>query len=100
RRMCAGITEENPVGRGRRRWQRQGHKVPPMEYRTFGRTNLRVSIVGVGTGGASRRGLSTGSTEDEAVDLIHRAIELGINYFDTAENYKNEHVLGRAVEHR
>lgn len=68
-----------------------------MDYRRFGRTDLNVSIVGIGTGGASRLGLAYGSSEDEAIAVVHRALELGINYFDTAENYKNEHVLGRAL---
>ena len=68
-----------------------------MRYRTFGRTGLRVSVAGLGTGGASRLGLAKGSTEDQAVAVVHRALELGINYFDSAENYKNEHVLGRAL---
>ena len=69
-----------------------------MEYRTFGRTGLTVSICGLGGGGESRLGLRKGSTEGQAVDLVRRAVDLGINYFDTAPNYGTEGVIGRALE--
>lgn len=69
----------------------------PMEYRRFGRTGLDVSLVGIGTGGASRLGIANGLSEEGAMAVVHRGMELGINYFDTAENYKNEHILGRAI---
>lgn len=68
-----------------------------MEYRRYGRTGLVVSNVGIGTGGASRLGLAYGSSEEDAIAVVHRGLELGITYFDTAENYKNEQVLGRAL---
>ncbi len=68
-----------------------------MDYRTFGRTGLSVSVAGLGAGGASRLGLSYGSSEEEAVAVIHRALELGITYFDTAENYETEEVVGRGL---
>ena len=71
-----------------------------MEYRTFGRTGLTVSICGLGGGGESRLGLRKGSTEDQAVDLVRRALHLGINYFDTAPNYGTEGVIGRALQGR
>ena len=71
---------------------------PVMEYRTFGRTGLRVSVCGLGGGGESRLGLKKGSTEGQAIDLVQRAVGLGINYFDTAPNYGTEAVLGRALE--
>ena len=48
-----------------------------MEYTTLGRTGLRVSVAGFGTGGFSRLGLATGGSEDQAVSLIHQAIDLG-----------------------
>lgn len=68
-----------------------------MNYRTFGRTALRVSEVGLGGGGASRIGLATGSTPQQAISLIRRSFELGINYFDTADNYGTEEVIGEAL---
>jgi len=42
-----------------------------MIYTTLGKTNLRVSVAGLGTGGFSRLGLKTGKSEDEAARLIH-----------------------------
>ena len=69
-----------------------------MEFRTLGRTGLKVSLVGLGAGGASLLGLGTGGTEAEAIAVVHRAIELGINYFDTAEMYGTEEVLGRGLD--
>jgi L-galactose dehydrogenase len=71
-----------------------------MEYRTFGRTGLRVSVCGLGGGGESRLGLKKGSTEDQAIGVVRRAVELGINYFDTAPGYGTEGVIGRALDGR
>jgi L-galactose dehydrogenase len=68
-----------------------------MQYTTLGRTNLRVSVAGLGCGGNSRLGLGTGKTEQEAVALVRAALELGINFFDTAEAYETEAVLGEAL---
>jgi len=68
-----------------------------MQYTTLGRTGLRVSVAGLGCGGNSRLGLGAGKSEDEAVALVRAAIELGVNFFDTAEVYGNERVLGRAL---
>jgi aryl-alcohol dehydrogenase-like predicted oxidoreductase len=69
----------------------------PMQYTTLGRTNLRVSVAGLGCGGNSRLGLGTGKTEREAVALVRAALDLGINFFDTAEAYETEAVLGEAL---
>jgi len=69
-----------------------------MNYTTLGRTNLRVSVAGLGTGGFSRLGLKAGKTEDEAARLIHEAVAFGINFIDTAANYGTEGVVGRALK--
>jgi L-galactose dehydrogenase len=69
-----------------------------MDYRTFGRTGLRVSVCGLGGGGESRLGLKKGSTEEQAIGVVRRGVELGINYFDTAPNYGTEDVIGRALQ--
>ena len=69
-----------------------------MHYTTLGRTGLRVSVAGLGTGGFSRLGLKTGKTEDEAARLIHEAVGLGINFIDTAPAYGTEGVVGRALK--
>ena len=68
-----------------------------MEYVTFGRTGLRVSVAGLGCGGFSRLGLGRGKSEAEAVTLIHQALGLGVNLFDTAAAYDTEAVLGKAL---
>src|ERR1035441_8494740 len=50
-----------------------------VDYTTLGRTGLKVSVAGLGCGGNSRLGLSTGKTEADAVALIRAAIDLGVN---------------------
>lgn len=71
-----------------------------MEYRTLGRTGLRVSLCGLGGGGESRLGLRKGSTEQQAVAVVRRALDLGITFFDTAPNYGTEEVIGRGLRQR
>ncbi len=68
-----------------------------MERVTLGRTGLRASVMGLGCGGHSRLGLSQGKSEDEAVCVVRAALDLGINFIDTAETYKTEHVVGLAL---
>jgi aryl-alcohol dehydrogenase-like predicted oxidoreductase len=68
-----------------------------MQYTTLGRTKLRVSVAGLGTGGFSRMGLKTGKTEDEAARLLLEAVDLGVNFIDTAPPYGTEGVVGRAL---
>src|SRR4029079_18193914 len=70
----------------------------PMQYTTLGNTGLRVSVAGLGTGGFSRLGLKTGKTEDESARLIHEAVDLGINFIDTAPSYGTEGVVGKALK--
>ena len=69
-----------------------------MEYVMLGRTGLRVSVAGLGCGGFSRLGLGRGKSEAEAVALIHQALDLGVNLFDTAAAYGTEALLGKALE--
>lgn len=73
-------------------------KVLAMHYTTLGKTGLRVSVAGLGTGGFSRLGLKAGKSEDEAARLIHEAVGLGINFIDTAPSYGTESVIGRALK--
>src|SRR3989441_2265983 len=72
-----------------------------MEYTVLGRTGLRVSRVGCGGGGIGQVWGPT--TEAESIRAIHRALELGLNFFDVAPGYghgKAEEILGRALHGR
>lgn len=68
-----------------------------MQYVDLGRTGLRVSVAGLGCGGNSRLGAGTGKTRAESVALVRRARDLGVNFFDTAEAYGTEEILGEAL---
>jgi len=69
-----------------------------MQYTTLGKTGLRVSVAGLGTGGFSRMGLKSGLSEDESARLILDAVELGVNFIDTAPPYGTEGVVGKVLK--
>ncbi|MGD9345271.1 MAG: aldo/keto reductase [Candidatus Aminicenantes bacterium] len=66
-----------------------------MRYKEFGKTGKRVSILGFG-------GMRFDPKDEErAVRTVHRAVELGINYFDTAPGYcedNSERFIGKALD--
>ncbi|HXG52662.1 MAG TPA: aldo/keto reductase [candidate division Zixibacteria bacterium] len=69
-----------------------------MEYTTLGRTGLCVSVAGLGCGGPSRLGLrDSRESEAAAVALVRLAIDLGVNFLDTAQSYGTEPVVGKAI---
>lgn len=69
-----------------------------MDYRTLGRTGLKVSILGLGSGGASRLGQGSGVAEADAHKVVDTALGAGINLIDTAAAYgDSELILGRAL---
>ncbi len=75
-----------------------------MEYRTLGKTGLRVSAVGIGCWQMARDGSwGTGGSDEESIATIHHAETLGINLLDTSASYgggSSEEVLGRALQGR
>ena len=69
-----------------------------MEYRTLGRTGLNVSLLSYGTGGYSILGQTAGLTHKQQDALIARALDGGINLFDTSPQYRqSEDILGRTL---
>ena len=75
-----------------------------MEYTKLGRTGLEVSRICLGCmsyGGGSRGNHAWSLGEEESRPFIKRALEAGINFFDTANRYSlgsSEEILGRAVK--
>ena len=68
-----------------------------MQYRTLGRTGWQVSDIGYGMWGLAGW---TGSDDEESLRSLHRAVELGCNFFDTAWAYgrgHSEELLGQLV---
>ena len=72
-----------------------------METRTLGRQGLQVSALGLGCMGMSD--FYGGRDEAEAIATIHRALDLGVTFLDTADMYgvgANEELVGRALRNR
>jgi aryl-alcohol dehydrogenase-like predicted oxidoreductase len=68
-----------------------------MRYRPLGRSGLSVSEIGYGAWGIGKS-MWIGATEDESVSALNRAIELGVNFIDTARGYgDSERIVGRVV---
>jgi len=72
-----------------------------MEKRTLGSDGLEVSAEGLGCMGMSE--FYGATDEQEAIATIHRALELGVSFLDTADMYgpfTNERLVGRAIAER
>ena len=70
-----------------------------MNFKILGNSNVKVSELGLGCMGMSE---FYGKTDDdESIKTIHRAIELGVNFLDTADMYgvgRNEELVGKAIK--
>ncbi|OGN89238.1 MAG: aldo/keto reductase [Chloroflexi bacterium RBG_13_46_14] len=67
-----------------------------MEYRRLGRSGLKVSEIGLGTNAFGAR-----ADEEASIKTIDRALELGVNFIDTAEVYvrgRSEEIIGKALK--
>ena len=73
-----------------------------MNYRALGRTGLKVSEIGFGAWGIGKS-MWIGASDDESLRALHRSIDLGLNFIDTALGYGDGHseqLVGQLVKQR
>ncbi|MGD2128295.1 MAG: aldo/keto reductase, partial [Lysobacterales bacterium] len=69
-----------------------------MRYRRLGRTGLEVSLLGLGSGGPNQFGQLRSVPRSQVVSLVRYALDLGVNFFDTAAAYADsEEILAEAL---
>ena len=74
-----------------------------MEYRTLGRTGIKVSPYALGAMMFGQAAGAGNPDHDDAIRIIHRALDAGINVVDTADVYsygESEEVVGKALKDR
>jgi len=72
-----------------------------MEYRSLGRTGVQVSVACFGTMTFGWDPDDWGSSEEASIQITHAALDIGINFFDTADVYArgvSETILGKALQ--
>ncbi len=70
-----------------------------MEYRRFKNSDLETSVIGLG-GWPMGRGMYGSFDENEVIKTVHKALDLGVTLFDTAQTYgwgAGEEIMGRAL---
>jgi aryl-alcohol dehydrogenase-like predicted oxidoreductase len=73
-----------------------------MNYRTLGKTGLKVSEIGYGAWGIGKSRW-IGANDDESIQALHKSIDLGLNFIDTALGYGDGHseqLVGQVVRER
>jgi aryl-alcohol dehydrogenase-like predicted oxidoreductase len=73
-----------------------------MEYRTFGQTGMKISEIGYGAWGIGGS-MWQDSNDDESFRALHRAIDLGLNFIDTALVYgdgHSENIIAKVIKER
>ena len=73
-----------------------------MKYRELGKTGLKVSEIGYGAWGIGKS-MWIGASDDESLKALHRSIDLGLNFIDTALEYGDGHsekLVGQVVRER
>jgi aryl-alcohol dehydrogenase-like predicted oxidoreductase len=73
-----------------------------MNYRILGKTGVKVSEIGYGAWGIGKS-LWVGASDDESIRALHRSIDLGLNFIDTALGYGDGHserLVGRLIKER
>ena len=69
-----------------------------MIKRPLGKTGMKTSILSLGTGGARQFGQTMGHSIKEQTKLVHAALDMGINIFDTSTHYgDSESILGQCL---
>src|ERR671926_1270286 len=74
--------------------------MPPMEYRPLGTTGVKVSPLCLG---AMMFGAWGNTDHEDSIRIIHRALDVGINFIDTADVYsagESEEIVGKALKGR
>src|SRR5438045_9273815 len=77
--------------------QPQAYGGNDMEYRTLGRTGVRVSSYALGT---MMFGADGNPDEKECIEIVHAALDAGVNLIDTADTYSHgeaEAIVGEAT---
>lgn len=72
-------------------------------YKAFGKTEMKLSVIGLGGWQAGFKSWGSNYTKEDIINAINKAIELGVNFIDTAEIYGNgrsEEILGNVIGNR